>query len=91
LAGVTRIEIGVILNSDPAAGGTSESVEVPLRPDGTFEFHNIPPGNYRMQASPIVMPEGNRASLSGRLPITVGTQDVFGIDLPRSIFCNCNF
>ena len=61
-----------------------------IQPDGTFTFEHVPPGSFRLQAWPVLgVPEGD-ATRSGVLRIKVENQDV-AIDLPRSIFCKCNF
>jgi hypothetical protein len=56
-------------------GGKLEDVlEVPVRPDGTFEFGHVPPGKYLVSLYP---PTPGIASF----PVTVGDADVSGVTL----------
>jgi hypothetical protein len=56
-------------------GGKLEDVlEVPVRPDGSFEFGHVPPGKYLVSLYP---PTSGIASY----PITVGDADVSGVSL----------
>src|SRR5215471_9299338 len=72
------------INADMAAlgprtvtvtGGTLEDLlEVPVNPDGTFQFGHVPPGKYLVSLYP---PTPGIASY----PVTVGEADVSGVDL----------
>jgi hypothetical protein len=59
-------------------GGTSQ-----LRPDGSFEFHNITPGPYVLQFLQAVGPNnGQPQNLTGRVEVTVGDANIEGLVLP---------
>jgi hypothetical protein len=55
-------------------GKLDEVLEVPVRPDGSFEFGHVPPGNYLVSLYP---PTPGIASV----PIRVGDEDVTGVEL----------
>jgi protocatechuate 3,4-dioxygenase beta subunit len=59
-------------------GGSSQ-----LRPDGTFEFHNILPGTYVLQLAQVISVNGNRpADLAGRVEVAVGNTNIDDLVLP---------
>jgi len=53
--------------------------DVKIRPDGTFEFRNVPPGRYVIRARGQTEREG--LSLFGRFAIEVSGRDVANIDI----------
>jgi hypothetical protein len=55
-------------------GPLEDLLEVPIKPDGTFEFGHIPPGKYLVSMFP---PTPGIASY----PVTVGQADVSGVEL----------
>jgi len=85
-AGVLWINLQHNVPSPISSGGMIEVLDVPLQTDGTFEFRNIPPGTYKMQARPLAdPPEGAQYIMSGSINVVVADRDVAGIELPRAI------
>jgi len=54
-----------------------------VRPDGGFEFANVPPGRYNIQARPMGMPEADAEFVS--VPVTVGNDDMDNIIVTTSV------
>jgi protocatechuate 3,4-dioxygenase beta subunit len=54
-----------------------------VRPDGGFEFANVPPGRYNIQARPMGMPDAN--SEFAIVPITVGNDDIDSVMVTTSM------
>ncbi len=54
-----------------------------VRPDGGFEFANVPPGRYNIQARPMGMPEADAEFAS--VPVTVGSDDMDNIIVTTSV------
>jgi protocatechuate 3,4-dioxygenase beta subunit len=75
---LTRKEDGGNLPAFLNGGGSSQ-----LRPDGTFEFRNITPGNYVLQLAQVIAANGNQpANLTGRVEVTVGDANIDDLVLP---------
>jgi hypothetical protein len=54
-----------------------------LRPDGTFEFRNVIPGNYVLQVGQVMAVNGSQpANVTGRVEVTVGDANVDDLVLP---------
>ena len=75
---------GLLLSSSRRSGAlTTTPVGAYIRPDGTFEFRNVPPGQYVIQAY-----RGRRqASVEGEfvaVPVTVSGSDVKGLVVQTS-------
>jgi len=68
------------------SGATDSAIDVDnatVKPDGSFAFHDVPEGNYRISFSPI--PQGFFLKADGELTITVTRgQPVRGLDLVLS-------
>lgn len=62
--------------------GPVEQLSVPLRPDGSFDFADVPPGKY----TPSLLSKPGQPSLfaAGSFPIAVGNQDVTGVQILSS-------
>jgi hypothetical protein len=84
-----------LITSGPGAAPMGFSGGSMLRPDGTFKFSNVAPGEYRLMVQHVPDPEGlagfggsGSGSLStaefASLPITVTGEDVVGLALVTS-------
>lgn len=54
-----------------------------VRPDGSFEFTNVPPGRYNIQARPNGMPDATAEFAI--VPITVGNDDIDNVLVTTSV------
>jgi len=54
-----------------------------VRPDGSFEFTNVPPGRYNLNLRPMQMQDPT--SEFGVLPITVGSDDIDNVVITTSL------
>ena len=77
LIAFVRKEDGVTTPSFTNRGGFSS-----LRPDGSFEFRNIVPGTYVLQALPANLNGNAPANMTGRLEVTVADANIEGLVLP---------
>jgi hypothetical protein len=66
----------VLISGRPTSMPTSITLETPLRPDGSFEFRNVPPGTYSVQTW---------AAAGMVFTVKVGSTNVDGIEFPTRV------
>ena len=83
---------GMLMLSTSAGGATMTTMGTSLKPDGTFLFSNIAPGDYRIQVQHTPNPDevmllsssGGPGSESGSVSVTVTGSDITGLSIVTS-------
>jgi protocatechuate 3,4-dioxygenase beta subunit len=70
--------------SQRSSAATFVSTSAEISPDGTFEFRNVPPGRYVIQAY-AGRPSLNNEGEFGAVPVTVNGTDISGVVLQTSL------
>jgi len=81
---------GMLMLSSVGSAGMPTGFGIPIRPDGSFTYSNVPPGEYRLQAQHITPDrvgfvgdprEGERIGETASLALNVTGEDITGISL----------